>query len=508
MIHKKIDSKVIEQNIKVSLRNEKSEWEKSTLGDACYKSGGSIQTGPFGSQLHKSDYVPFGIPSIMPVNIGDNRIVIDGIARISVEDAKRLSRYLVRKGDIVYSRRGDVERRAIIRDNEDGWLCGTGCLRVRFGNGIVDPLFASYQLGTSEARGWIVRHAIGATMPNLNTEILSALPFVIPPIEVQKRIADILSSLDDKIEVNRKINQTLEAMAQAMFKSWFVDFEPVMAKIEAKAAGHDPELAAMSAISGKTAAELATTPKSQYDELAHTASLFPDDFEDSELGEIPKGWKVINFGSMIESNIGGDWGNDTPTDSYTEKVKILRGTDLPDVFSGVDSRVPVRFVEKRKFEKRKLCDGDIVIEISGGSKDQPTGRSLYITQKIINRLDENVEPASFCRRFRPVNNEIGLILAIHLLKIYTEGKTWLYQNQSTGISNFQTNTFLEREPVVLPGTAIVNSFYHKVRPLFDLIHSSENIRLSELRDTLLPKLLSGELETTMRMNKDHQTGVL
>jgi type I restriction enzyme, S subunit len=156
-------------------------WEAVTLGEVCARGSGDIQTGPFGSQLHASDYVPFGIPSIMPQNIGENRVIVDGIARIAANDAERLNRYRVRTGDIVYSRRGDVERRALIRSEEDGWLCGTGCLRIRFGSSLVDPLFASFYLGHPAVRAWIVRHAVGATMPNLNTSILSALPFGVPP---------------------------------------------------------------------------------------------------------------------------------------------------------------------------------------------------------------------------------------------------------------------------------------------------------------------------------------
>jgi len=124
-----------------------SGWDHTTLGEACNREGGNIQTGPFGSQLHASDYVPQGIPSIMPQNIGNNRVIEDGIARITADDAMRLRRYLVRIGDIVYSRRGDVEKRALIREKEDGWLCGTGCLRVRFGATGVDPSYASYYLG-------------------------------------------------------------------------------------------------------------------------------------------------------------------------------------------------------------------------------------------------------------------------------------------------------------------------------------------------------------------------
>jgi type I restriction enzyme S subunit len=210
------------------------EWEYTTLGEVCHRGGGDIQTGPFGSQLHASDYVPVGIPSIMPQNIGDNRIIEDGIARITSDDAKRLSRYLVRKGDIVYSRRGDVERRALMREHEDGWLCGTGCLRIRLGDKGVDPGYASFYLGHPSVREWIVRHAHGATMSNLNTAILAACPFVVPPPNEQRAIAHILGTLDDKIELNRRMNETLEAMARAIFKSWFVDFLPVRAKMEGR----------------------------------------------------------------------------------------------------------------------------------------------------------------------------------------------------------------------------------------------------------------------------------
>jgi type I restriction enzyme, S subunit len=121
-----------------------------------------------------------------------------------------------------------VERRALITEKEDGWLCGTGCLRVSFGHfDFVDTLYASYYLGDSAVREWIVRHAIGATMPNLNTSILSALPFVVPPIPEQRAIAGMLGALDDKIELNRRMNATLESMARAVFRQWFIDGDDV-----------------------------------------------------------------------------------------------------------------------------------------------------------------------------------------------------------------------------------------------------------------------------------------
>ncbi len=162
-------------------------WEVTTLGKIVKLGGGVIQTGPFGSQLHASDYVVDGIPFIMPVNIGDNRIIEEGVARISKEDAQRLTRHRIRAGDIIYSRRGDVERRVLARSEQDGWICGSGCLLVRVGVGIVAPVYAAYYLGHTTVREWVVRHAVGATMPNLNTSIMEALPFLLPPLKEQIR---------------------------------------------------------------------------------------------------------------------------------------------------------------------------------------------------------------------------------------------------------------------------------------------------------------------------------
>src|SRR5690606_4574563 len=207
-------------------------WERTTLGEAATRGGGDIRTGPFGSQLHASDYVPTGVPVIMPVNIGDNRLIKDGIAFISEEDAEQLSQHVVQEGDVIYSRRGDVKRRALVRAEEDGWLCGTGCLKVRLGDGYLDPEYTYYYLGHPIVQDWILRHAVGATMPNLNTSIMASVPLLVPPIDEQRRIASILGSLDDKIEHNRRMAQALERLARAIFKAWFVDFEPVRAKVE------------------------------------------------------------------------------------------------------------------------------------------------------------------------------------------------------------------------------------------------------------------------------------
>ena len=404
-------------------------WEVITLGEACIRSGGNIQTGPFGSQLHASDYVPFGIPSIMPQNIGDNRVFTEGIARITPEDAARLSRYLVQTGDIVYSRRGDVERRALIRAEEDGWLCGTGCLRVRFGNSEVDPLYASYYLGHPSVRGWIVRHAVGATMPNLNTSILSALPFVIPPLAEQKAIAHILGTLDDKIELNREMNQTLSAMARAIFKSWFVDFDPVRAKME----GRQP--------AGMDAA---------------TAELFPDEFEESVLGMIPKGWRVGKLDDLLI---------------------LQRGFDLP-----TSQRIPGNYP---------------VIAASGASGTHAeykvtgpgvtTGRSGLLGKVFF--VHEDFWPLNTSLWVKEFKNS----RPIHAYHLLSELKFETF-NAGSAVPTLNRN-HVHSLPEIIPPISIVEAFEDLVISMFRKCRANEkqSVTLASIRDTLLPKLLSGEI---------------
>jgi type I restriction enzyme, S subunit len=191
-------------------------WTATTLPKACEQGGGSIQTGPFGTQLHAADYVNEGVPSIMPSDLRDNRIEPESISRIREQDAERLKTYRVQAGDVVYSRRGDVERRSLIRHSENGWLCGTGCLRIRFGPRGLNPFFGASYLGTLESRAWVVRHAVGATMPNLNTSILGALPMIAPPSELQSRFAEIVGPWDERGTIALEQSRTLATLRDTL----------------------------------------------------------------------------------------------------------------------------------------------------------------------------------------------------------------------------------------------------------------------------------------------------
>ena len=167
--------------------------------------------------MHAEDYVLDGVPVVMPVNIGDGRIEAQGIARVDEADATRLARHRLKAGDIVYSRRGDITRRGLVRQEETGWLCGTGCLLVRAGRG-VDPNWLSYWLATPWVHDWLRGHAVGATMPNLNTGILSALPVELPPLDEQQRMAGVLSALDDLIDTNLALTSALDSLFHAVWQ--------------------------------------------------------------------------------------------------------------------------------------------------------------------------------------------------------------------------------------------------------------------------------------------------
>ncbi len=230
-------------------------WTERTIGEISAESQGLIRTGPFGSQLHQSDYSQNGIPVIMPKNIINNKINTENIARVSTYHVERLSQHKLSEGDIVFGRRGDIGRQALIGKKQAGWLCGTGCIKISLGASIVTPLFLHYYLQQPEIINWIYNQAVGATIANLNTSIIKSIPIRYPGIHNQKKISFILTAYDDLIENNLRRIKILEEMAQALYREWFVHF---------RFPGHEKVR-----------------------------------FVDSPLGKIPEGWKVKKLNQLI-----------------------------------------------------------------------------------------------------------------------------------------------------------------------------------------------------------------
>lgn len=179
-----------------------SGWRVLTLEEAC---SGSLQTGPFGSQLHADEYTDEGIPVVMPKDLIAGKIVTATAARIPEIRAAQLKRHRIQAGDVLFSRRGDVARAGLATKSDEGFLCGTGCLRARPDRNKVLPEFLNLLIQAPTAKRWLESNAVGQTMPNMNTEILSQLTFKIPSLGEQQKIADVLSAWGTGIEKTEQL---------------------------------------------------------------------------------------------------------------------------------------------------------------------------------------------------------------------------------------------------------------------------------------------------------------
>ena len=184
-----------------------------------------IQTGPFGSQLHKEDYVLDGTPIVTVEHLGKRHFTEQNLPRVSDKDKQRLSKYILSEGDIVFSRVGSVDRCSYVDESNDGWMFSGRCLRVRT-NGTVLPLYLYYYFCLEETKQFMRNIAVGATMPSINTKLMSEVPIEVPALKVQRRIVAMLSAIDKKIELNETINENLEQQALALFRHYFMDYEP------------------------------------------------------------------------------------------------------------------------------------------------------------------------------------------------------------------------------------------------------------------------------------------
>ena len=269
----------------------------------------------------------------------------------------------------------------------------------------------------------------------------------------QIKVGKLLSNYDDLIENNNRRIKILEEMAQKIYKEWFVDF---------KFPGHE------------------------------TAT-----FKDSPLGKIPKDWNYKPIGNLLEHQIGGGWGEAKINNKYTEKAFVIRGTDIPNARLGNIQDCPLRYHTPSNIKTRLLKVNDIVFEVSGGSKGQPVGRTLFLNKNLFNQFKENVICASFCKLLRVDSEQIiPEYVYLHLLNIYDNGEIEKYQTQSTGIINFKFTFFIENEKILIPTQDIINKFKNVIVPIYNEIFllGNKNQILKQTRDILLPRLISGEID--------------
>lgn len=423
------------------------EWQTRTLRDFCRKPNGGIQTGPFGSQLHRADYVDAGVPVIMPTNIQAGRLVEDGIARVSEAKADELKRHRIRLGDIIFARRGEVDKCAVVTEHEVNWLCGTGCLLARVDPKLADARYIGYHISLPETRAWLQQNAVGLVMPNLNTGILESIPIRAPSRIEQEQIANLLASLDAKIDLNREMAVTLEAMARALFKSWFVDFDPVHAKAERRNTGLPADIAA----------------------------LFPDNLDN---GGLPEGWSHSTVGQLFTVVAGN-----TPSTKQAEYWGGPHAWATPKDMSGLPGPLLTR-------TERSLTEQGFGACSSG---EIPPMSLLMSSRAPVGYLTFNSLPVS-------INQGIAAFVANKLSPYYAWA--WCHENMKLIKANANGSTFQEISKGVLrtismiePSQAVHDVFVAVVETTFSRIVelAEEAASIISLRDELLPKLLTGEL---------------
>lgn len=307
-------------------------------------------------------------------------------------------------------------------------------------NSKIDSTYLYYLLSQDSFFDYVMAGSKGTKMPRGDKGQIMQYEFSLPPLDTQRRIAAILSSLDDKIENNNRINRNLEAQAQALFKSWFVDFEP-------------------------------------------WGGIMPDD------------WKEGVYNDIIEKTISGDWGKERPEGNYDHSVACIRGCDFEDINNGIRGKTPQRYILEKNYQNKGLNNRDIVVEISGGTATVSTGRVCLITEKLLQKYDYDIVCTNFCRTIRPLADYYTYLYYSWKYK-YDQRIMFGYENGTSGIKNFAIKDFIEKEPLIIPSCDVVKSFNKVISVLHDKSqeNGTESSRLADLRDTLLPKLMKGEIE--------------
>ena len=418
------------------------------------------QTGPFGSQLHEEDYVSEGTPIVTVEHLGDTNFTHQNLPFVSEADTKRLSKYILIEGDIVFSRVGSIDRNVYVDKNHEGWMFSGRCIRVRADKNKVNPRYLSYYFKQNSFKKMMMNLAVGATMPSLNTKIMNSIELDLLPRENQDKIANILSAIDDKIQINNQINQELETIAKTLYDYWFVQFD-------------FPDQ------NGKPY-------KSSGGKMVYHPEL---------KREIPEGWGMTTFSSWISDNKTGDWGKETSQGNYTLEVDCIRGADINGLSGNGKTDMPTRFIlEKNK--NKLLTDFDIVIEISGGSPTQSTGRIVGISENVLNRFDLPLICSNFCKAVSLNEQETFYNFVYEWKNLYDNGVLFSWEGKTSGIKNLLFDSFVANYHIAQPPIDLMKQFFDfasSVDKKTQLL-LKQNQELTQLRDWLLPMLMNGQVK--------------
>ncbi|HOI64694.1 MAG TPA: restriction endonuclease subunit S [Mesotoga sp.] len=432
-----------------------SEWRIGTLRDALGEKG--YIRGPFGSALRRPELKTNGIP------VYEQQHAITGTRefRFYIDEQKyqSMKRFAVQPDDLIVSCSGTLARVSMICSDDPIGIISQALLILRPDKTVVWPKYLYYFMSSKRGYDSLTGVSTGSVQVNIaRRSIIEKTELPLPPLPEQHAIAHILGSLDDKIELNRRMNQTLQAMARAIFKHWFIDFE-------------FPN-------------ENGESYKSSGGEMI-----------DSPLGPIPVGWRVGFINDIEFEIVPGDWGKGELSERYSSPVRCIRGADIREISSGGIGNPPLRYIKPLSAEVKSLRDTDVVVEISGGSPTQQTGRAMRIIEPITKKFAENLICSNFCKLLRFRNIEDSEFTYFLLDNLYRREIMFQYENGTTGIKNLDFKNLFSTEQVVIPNRKVLQQFAGYSRQIDSMIQLNgiQNMMLSRIRDSLLPKLMSGEI---------------
>ena len=352
-------------------------------------------------------------------------------------EKRNFEKFQLKKNDIIIARTGASIGVNLIIKKDLNSVLNNGLIRIRTDDKKCDPNYLYFNFRSSTYNDFIESISGGtSTQPNMQINALLSYEINLPPLEEQKSIASVLSSLDDKIDLLHRQNKTLEAMAETLFRQWFVE----------------------------------------------------------EAGGFKKG----KLGDWLSDTFGGEWGKEIPAEDFSTAVNCIRGTDIADFSNGLAEKIPLRFVTAKKLSVIQPKSGDIIFEISGGTETQSTGRAMYINELTQYLFDYPLVFSNFCRLFRPKNPEYLYFIYHYLRYLYKSDEFFGLENGSSGIKNLNYKALLFDIEYPMPDEDLVIEFNKKSMCIFNKICKNKfQIKtLIKLRDNLLPKLMSGEVRVS------------
>ena len=376
--------------------------------------------------------------SIRTTDISNGRINYEIANRVSFQTYQEWTkRAKPQKNDILFAREAPVGEVGFVRTNDD--LClGQRTVLIKPNTTNVIPAFLLYYLVNSETKNDLISRSTGSVVQHLNVKDIRNFKILLPPLPEQRTIAYVLSSLDDKIDLLHRQNKTLESMAETLFRQWFVE-------------------------------------------------------------EADDGWKEDTFERWIIETVGGEWGKDNIDNDYRKTVNCIRGTDIADLNNGLPKRTPIRFIKEKKFQSITPEEGSLILEISGGTETQSTGRVCYINKQVEKLFNYPLVFSNFCRMIKVRKIEYSFFLYCYIQFLYNQDEFYNLENGSSGIKNLNYKALLFELKYMMPDEDAVKLFHYQVEPYFNKVDQNKlHIRtLESLRDTLLPKLMSGEVRVQL-----------